>query len=121
MRNKIIPYNPQLKARARQLRQAGNLAEALLWRHLKHRQIMGFDFHRQKPLDNYIVDFYCPELLLAIEIDGVTHAGREEADCKRQQRLESLGVKFLRFLDSDVRENVSGVIETIAEWVEQNR
>jgi len=97
------------------------LAEALLWLQLKGRQMKGYDFHRQKPLGKHIVDFYCPKLLLAIEIDGVTHSGveAESADRERQAELESLGVHVVRFLDSDVRENMTGVIAAISDWIER--
>lgn len=74
----------------------------LLWYHLKGKQIKGYDFHRQKPILNYIVDFYCSELLLAIEIDGESHYGNEEADKIRQNEIEKLGINFLRFDDSEV-------------------
>ena len=80
----------------------------------------GCDFHRQKPIDNYIVDFFCSELLLAIEIDGSTHADKEKYDEKRQERLEGLGVRFLRFYDHEVKENIEGVLEKIAEWIDAN-
>jgi len=72
-RRKIIPYNPKLKNLARQLRNNSTLAEVLLWRELKGEKILGFDFHRQKPIDEYIVDFLCSELSLVIEIDEVSH------------------------------------------------
>ena len=97
MKRKIIPYNPKLKEYARKLRNNSTLSEVLLWNHLKGKQMKGFDFHRQKPIDNYIVDFYCSELLLAIEVDGGSHdrADAVVKDRVRQRRLESLGVKFL--------------------------
>ena len=79
-KRKIIPYNPKLKKLARKLRNKSTKSEVLLWNYLKGRQIKGFDFHRQKPIGNYIVDFYCSELLLAIEIDGESHYGNEEKD-----------------------------------------
>ena len=60
--------------------------------------MMGYDFHRQKPIDEYIVDFFCPELGLIIEIDGESHTDRIK-DQRRQERLESLGFHFLRFWD----------------------
>jgi very-short-patch-repair endonuclease len=68
MKRKIIPYNPQLKELARRLRNDGTLGEALLWKELNNKQLYGYDFHRQKPLLNYIVDFYCHELNLVIEL-----------------------------------------------------
>lgn len=80
----------------------------------------GYDFHRQKPLDNYIVDFFCNELLLAIEIDGLSHIGKEKYDEKRQQRLESLGIKFLRFEDEDVFYNIGKVLDDIEKWIKDN-
>jgi very-short-patch-repair endonuclease len=73
MRNKILPYNPKLKPFARQLRNNMTLSEILLWEYLKNKKMKGFDFDRQRPIDEFIVDFYCKELMLAIEIDGSTH------------------------------------------------
>jgi len=72
MANKIIPYNPKLKALARQLRKNSTLSEVLLWQKIKQKGY-GVQFHRQVPLLEYIVDFYCHELKLAIEIDGDSH------------------------------------------------
>ena len=83
---------------------------------------MGYDFDRQRPIDNYIVDFYCKDLQLAIEIDGDSH-GYEKVlhnDEKHQKKLESLDVKFLRFDDLDIKTNISNVIEEIEEWIMQN-
>ncbi len=79
--------------------------------------MLGYDFHRQKPLLNYIVDFYCPELELAIEIDGSTHNEKLEQDAKRQEDLEKLGLHFLRFLDFDVRTNLDGIVTWIRNWI----
>ena len=84
---------------------------------------MGVDFDRQRPIGNYIVDFYCKDLQLAIEIDGDSH-GYEEVminDKKRQEQLEGLGVKFLRFDDGDIKTNLSVVVEEIQVWVDKNR
>jgi very-short-patch-repair endonuclease len=67
-RRKIIPYNPKLKEYARQLRNNSTRSEIILWKYLKGKQMLGYDFHRQKPIDNYIVDFFCSELMLAIEL-----------------------------------------------------
>ncbi|MCC6963009.1 MAG: endonuclease domain-containing protein [candidate division Zixibacteria bacterium] len=120
MRHKHLPYDPKLKHRARSLRKAGNLAEVLLWQQLRRRQMRGHDFHRQRPIGHYIVDFYCPPLQLAIEIDGASHVGREAADQKRQQELKEMGVAVLRFLDADVRNNLRGVLRAIEEWIVAN-
>jgi len=121
MRRKIIPYNPKLKELARNLRKNSTRSEVILWGHLKGKQMLGYDFHRQRPVDNYIVDFYCSELLLAIEINGVSHDAKGEDDLKRQKRLESLGVRFLRFYDRDVKENVEGVVGAIEDWIKEHR
>jgi very-short-patch-repair endonuclease len=72
-RRKIIPYNPKLKPLAKQLRHNMTVAEVLLWNRLKGKQMRGYDFDRQRPIDEYIVDFYCKDLMLAIEIDGASH------------------------------------------------
>ncbi len=111
-RKKIIPYNPNLKELARQLRKNSTLSEVLLWKHLKGKQMLNYDFDRQKPIGDYIVDFFCNELVLAIEIDGDTHNYKIEVDTTRQKRLESLGIRFLRFTDRDVKQNIEGVVIT---------
>ena len=99
------------------------LGEILLWQELSGKKVVGYDFDRQRPIDNYIVDFYCKELQLAIEIDGDSHGYNEVIinDKKRQDRLESLGVNFLRFDNDYVLTDISGVIEDIELWIEQHR
>ena len=97
------------------------LSEVLLWNHLKNKQMLGYDFDRQRPLKNYIVDFYCKELLLAIEIDGNTHYYRFEEDKARQEEIELYGVHFLRFDDLEVKKNISNVLNVIESWIEKNR
>ena len=121
MRRKIIPYNPKLKQLARSLRNNSTLSEVLLWKYLKGKQMKGYAFHRQKPIDNYIVDFFCPELMLALEIDGISHDGKEKNiyDEERQRRLASLGVSFLRFRDIDIKNNIEGVLIRIEEWIDR--
>ena len=122
MVRKIIPYKPALKEIARGLRNNGTLGEVLLWKKMSNKQMLGYDFHRQKPLDQFIVDFFCHELNLAIEIDGGSHEadGPQEKDAARQKRLESLGVKFLRFKESDLRKDMRTVLETIEHWIRVN-
>ena len=115
----FLPYNRRLKPIARQLRQNMTRSETLLWQHLKGKQIQGYDFDRQRPIDEYIVDFYCKQLKLAIEIDGASHDGDEaqEQDRYRQERLEAIGVRFLRFRDEDVRCRLDDVLQAIEAWV----
>lgn len=121
MSRRIIHYNPILTKLARNLRNNSTLAEIILWRELKGKKIRGFDFHRQKPINNFIVDFYCCELSLAIEIDGTSHNEKIEYDRIRQIKLESLGVNVLRFTDWDVKKNLSGVVMAIEEWIDTQR
>nr|WP_294947818.1 endonuclease domain-containing protein [uncultured Mucilaginibacter sp.] len=109
---KFIPYNPNLKPLARKLRNEVTFGEVLLWNQLKDDQLWGFDFDRQRCIDEYIVDFFCKELMLAIEIDGMSH-NHEEAFNKdefRQHRLESLGVSFVRFTEAEVKYDMPNVI-----------
>lgn len=115
----FLPYNPKLKAIARQLRNNMTPAEITLWQHLKGKQMAGYDFDRQKPIDEYIVDFYCKRLKLAIEIDGSSHDNEESQiqDRYRQSRLESLGVRFLRFHNREVRYETEAVLNTIRAWI----
>ncbi len=120
MRRKIIPYNPKLKEYAKNLRKNSTLSEILLWNKIKQGQMKGYDFHRQKPIDNYIVDFFCPDLMLAIEIDGITHFDKEVYDNKRQDRLERLGVSVLKFGDGQVKRNIYSVLCEIEEWIDKN-
>jgi len=116
---KKITYNQNHIQFARKLRKEGTLAEVLLWQQIKGRQIKGYKFTRQKPIGNYIVDFYCSRLHLAIEIDGSSHENKLGADQKRQKDIEKQGVKFLRFWDHDVKNNMNGVITVIIDWVEK--
>ena len=108
MRNKIIPYTPKLKEYAKQLRNNSTLSEVLLWQKIKNKAL-GVQFHRQVPIKEYIVDFYCNELMLAIEIDGDSHLYKYDYDQKRQGELELLGITFLRFSDFDVKQNMFSV------------
>ena len=82
--------------------------------------MLGYDFDRQKPIDNFIVDFYCNELMLAIEIDGETHNFKVTRDFERQRRLEEFGVRFLRFTDEEVKQNLEGVMAVIEKWIRDN-
>ena len=112
-----VHYNPRLKELARALRNSSTLSEVLLWNHLKCKQMRGYDFHRQKPIDNYIVDFFCPRLRLIIEIDGQSHAFKGKEDEKRKNCLELLGFYILRFDDLDVKKNMEGVLAAIEKWI----
>ena len=109
MKSKQIPYDPKLKEYARQLRKNSTLSEVLMWQNIKGK-IHGVEFHRQVPLLNYIVDFYCHELGLAIEIDGNSHDFKYDYDALRQGRLEAYGVQFLRFTDREIKKEMFSVM-----------
>ena len=115
MPKKIIPYNPKLKQLARKLRNDMTLGEVLLWNELKNDKLWGFDFDRQRCIDDYIVDFYCKDLMLAIEIDGMYHTWEEtfSRDEERQKKLESFGVTVIRFMEKEVRTDLLNVLRAI--------
>jgi len=100
---------------ARKLRKDMTFGEVLLWNELKDDKFWGFDFDRQRCIDNYIVDFYCKELRLAIEIDGISHDNEEVfiTDEIRQKRLENLGVVFIRFTEGEVKYDIQNVIRSL--------
>jgi len=116
---KIIPYNPKLVAYAKELRKNMTFGEIALWREIKGKKL-GVQFSRQIPIDQYIVDFYCKDLFLAIEVDGSIHfkEGHEEKDQRRQKRLESLGVTVIRFSDADVKNNLNWVLNEIRSCID---
>ena len=113
----IIPYTHSRVVYARKLRRRMTMAEVLLWNRLKRRQVLGYDFDRQRSIGDFIVDFYCKALRLAIEVDGCCHDLKQQADADRQARLESLGVHFVRVWDRDVKTDIEGVIETVTHAV----
>ena len=119
-RRKIIPYNPKLKEYARKLRNNSTYTEVQLWNYLKGKQLRGYDFDRQKPIDNFIVDFYCKELRLAIEVDGESHYGNREKDKRKDKRLNELGVTVLRFDDMEIVYQLDEVIKRIEKWIDEN-
>lgn len=114
-KRKIIPYNPKLKELARQLRNNSTKAEIILWLKLKGKQMYGYDFHRQKPIDNYILDFFCYELMMGIEVDGYSHEFLEiqEKDTIKEKRMNELGISVLRFSDEQVLKDMENVLRAI--------
>ena len=120
MKSEIIKYHPSLKPFSQKLRNESTLTEILLWDKLKNKQLFGYKFLRQKPIENFIVDFFCKELMLAIEIDGSSHNEKVEQDLERQMKIESLGITFLRFQDKDVRKRMDDVLLTIEGWIQGN-
>lgn len=119
MKRPIIKYNPQLKELAKQLRKNMTYSEVILWNELKKGYVFDYDFDRQRPIGNYIVDFYCKDLQLAIEVDGITHYDQNVflKDEWRQDELEKMGVQFLRFNALDVINKLGSVLDDIKEWI----
>ncbi|PIU01935.1 endonuclease [bacterium (Candidatus Torokbacteria) CG09_land_8_20_14_0_10_42_11] len=115
---KYLPYNPKLTKLARKNRQEPTQAEKKMWFAIFGKnQFQGYKFLRQKPIDQYIVDFYCAELMLAIEIDGDTHAGKEENDLSRTQILNQFGIKVIRYTDDEILNSIEGVYDDLAKKV----
>jgi very-short-patch-repair endonuclease len=112
----FYPYNPKLKQFSRDLRNHGQLSEALLWKCLKGKKT-GYLFLRQRPILNYIADFFCYELKLVIEIDGASHfsAEAQKRDAERDRQMQAIGLRIVRVLDSDVRKDPEGVVQGIME------
>ncbi len=118
---KIIPYNPHLKDLARKLRNNSTKSEIKLWAFLKGKQMKGYDFHRQKPIGNYILDFFCNELMLAIELDGFSHRIDEvmEKDIIKEKAMHDLGITVLRFDDREVMDDIENVLRVIEKKIEE--
>jgi very-short-patch-repair endonuclease len=119
MLRKLIPYKKHLKELAKKLRNDSTLGEALLWNELKNKQMYSYDFHRQKPLLNYIVDFYCSELDLVIEIDGQYHNHSEvyELDLQREKELEVYNLTVMRFTETEVKKDMVNILRTIQGFI----
>ena len=109
-------YYDDIKAHARKMRKKPTAAERVLWRNLRNRQVKGYKFRRQHPIDRFIVDFYCREANLAIEVDGSVHNSREavEYDNERQQFLEHRGLTVLRFSNTQVLCDTNNVLDIVS-------
>jgi very-short-patch-repair endonuclease len=111
----MLPYNKKLKHPSRQLRENMTDAERCLWAKIRRKQLKGYQFCRQKPIGDYIVDFFCPKIRLVIEVDGGQHFSDEmrEYDRIRDDYLHSLGLRVLRFTNTDVLTRIEAVVESI--------
>ena len=111
------------KLKRRELRTNMTKAEAIVWQKLRCRQLENCKFRNQYSVERFVLDFYSPELKLAIEIDGESHfqEGVAQYDEERQVFIESAGIKFLRFTNQDVYKNINGVLETIADKIRELR
>ncbi len=114
----IIPYNPKLREFARYLRNNSTLSEVLLWKEIKNKAL-GVEFKRQVPILDYIVDFYCQELKLAIEVDGHIHDFRYVEDKVRQEQIEQWGITFIRFSNEDIKTNMFSVVLSLESKIDE--
>jgi very-short-patch-repair endonuclease len=112
-REKRVRVYPVVRENARQLRRPLTPMEARLWAVLRNRSACGWKFRRQHPVGRFILDFYCAEAGLVVEVDGVTHEGREAYDAERTAWLAQEGYTVLRVTNQQVREDVMAVVE----WV----
>ncbi len=119
MKKRLIPYDPKLKELAKELRNNSTLGEVILWKKLRNRQLMGYDFHRQKPLLNYIVDFYSGSLSLVIELDGNSHNRSEVQlkDAQKEKAIKEYDITVLRFTETQVRFQIDDVMRVLEDYV----
>ncbi|MBI4779321.1 endonuclease domain-containing protein [Candidatus Falkowbacteria bacterium] len=120
MQNQVIKrrnlhYNPKLKVRARELRNNMTAAENKLW--FEYLRQISFKVYRQKPIRNFIVDFYIPQFKLVIEVDGETHMRDAEYDDNRTEELKKLGLRIIRFWNNDILEGFAGVCDRIESYL----
>ena len=111
----FIPYDKNLVSRARELRKETTEAEKLFWEKiLENKKLANFKFTRQKPLDHFIVDFYCSSLSLIIEIDGEVHDFQKERDRERDYLLEQkFGLKIIRYTNKKILDNIEKVTDDL--------
>ncbi|GAB5410612.1 MAG: DUF559 domain-containing protein [Balneolaceae bacterium] len=119
-RKPILSYREDLIDKARKLRKRSTPGERVILNALRRKQILGFEFRRQRPIGCFIIDFYCKECMLAIEIDGNSHYYKQEYDKMRQDKLETMGIKFLRFSEFDAKKYTESVVMEIEKWFIRN-
>ena len=114
-----IHYKKHLKVFAKELRNNSTKSEIKLWKYLKGKQMMGYDFHRQRSIDEYIADFFCHNLKLVIELDGFTHRFEEvmQRDVKKENKLSEFGITVLRFSDDQVINDIYNVLKVIENYI----
>ena len=117
----MLTYKAHLKAKARELRSSMTESERLLWSRLRRKQVLGVQFSRQKPIGDYIVDFYAPRAKLVVEVDGSQHLLPDhlEKDAKRDAYLGDMGLRVLRFDSRQVLSQIDSVAEVITKAVSE--
>ena len=113
-----LGWGSSLRDRARELRGNPTEAEKIVWRHLRYKQLGGHRFRRQHPIGKYIVDFFCFEKGLVIEVDGGHHSEQEEYDQVRTMWLESCGYRVLRFWNNQILNEIDNVLKVILKELE---
>ena len=114
-----INYNKNLKQFYRDLRNESTLGEVILWKELRASKMMGYKFNRQKPLENYIVDFYCKSLNLVIEVGGSSHDNKQEEDRIRDEKLNKMGLFVLRLNEYEIRDDIEIPLREIRKFIEE--
>jgi very-short-patch-repair endonuclease len=116
-----LPYMQDLREFSRRLRNNSTLGEILLWKQLRSGRLEGYSFNRQKPIGQFIVDFYCKPLKLVIEVDGGYHYEEEQIliDTGRQKMIEEMGLHFLRFHDEEIRKDMPQVLQKIKQYIRE--
>jgi len=117
---KYIPYDKELVSRARELRKSQTEVEEKFWEIVKRDRLAGFKFTRQKPIGNFIVDFYCAEFRLAIELDGKLHEFQKERDKERDNLLkQKFGVRVVRYNNEDILKSSEKFIDNLLAYLKQ--
>ncbi len=113
-------YNKSLRDYARKLRNNSTLAEVVLWDEvLKQKQLKGYSFLRQRTIGNYIVDFFCKELKMIIELDGAIHRFQQSKDKYREDNLRKMGYNIIRFHNEEILKNIHNVRISLELYIEE--
>ena len=115
--NLCMTFKQSLLEIARELRKNQTPAEKVLWECLRDRKLAGLKFYRQKPIDRYVADFYCPECKLVVEVDGDIHTDKnqKEHDLVRDDALSEFGITILRFRNGEILRDANAVLSRIAQ------
>jgi len=124
MKSKFDMYygaSTEILEKAKILRKSETNAEKILWERLRNKQVLGLKFRRQHPIDIFIVDFYCHQIKLVVEVDGKIHLKLEnrEYDQNREEELRNYGIKIIRFTNQEIKKDVNNVIKRIIMYIEE--